>query len=335
MDNAALTRLALDTFSGPQKELAAKLGVSPTQISKWKRGEHMSSEMEQRLREIARIGDKDPAFVLLAGSLENATKWERLIHFLADVATESAETGYNTEPLKDPYGTLCWGTLDILQKMGITLPKEFPKDLDADYEKDGEIFETIEQNKYSSVVLKIYKSLNDVYGFYAAYIDEIIYDDALDLINTSAANIEPCLMSLAAAKIEIETPFAPRFTEFRYEIEKDYEEWLLVVKEKAFRAGIPLRAEITELVNSSSHELSHEAERESFGFNASRLHPDVYMNELLVGMRTIHQVLPVILKKLGIAEEFEVDISDLQLSKRRQSPIDGAGPVDRPLTSYE
>jgi hypothetical protein len=37
------------------------------------------------------------------------------------------------------------------------------------------------------------------------------------------------------------------------------------------------------------------------------------MNELLVGMRVIHQVLPAIMKKLGIDEEFQLNTSELQI----------------------
>jgi hypothetical protein len=56
------------------------------------------------------IGDKDPAFVLWAGSFEAANKWEKLIHVLAEEADENAETGYNTDPLNDELGLLCWQT---------------------------------------------------------------------------------------------------------------------------------------------------------------------------------------------------------------------------------
>jgi hypothetical protein len=37
------------------------------------------------------------------------------------------------------------------------------------------------------------------------------------------------------------------------------------------------------------------------------------MNELLIGMRVIHQVLPAIMKKLGIEDEFKLDESDLAI----------------------
>ncbi|SRR5712691_2331672 len=76
----AWVELALKTSSCSQKELARRVGVSPTQISKWKNGEHMSLEMEDKFRAIVKIGDKHPEFVLWAGSLEDANKWDRLIH---------------------------------------------------------------------------------------------------------------------------------------------------------------------------------------------------------------------------------------------------------------
>ena len=87
-----------DELLRARQDLALRLGVSPTQISKWKNGEYMSQEMEDKIRAMINIGDKHPMFVLLAGSVEAANKWEKLIHFLAEAADENAETGYNTYP---------------------------------------------------------------------------------------------------------------------------------------------------------------------------------------------------------------------------------------------
>ena len=165
---------------------------------------------------------------------------------------------------------------------------------------------------YSSLVFKIYKSLADVYGFYAAYVDELISDND-ELINTDADNIEPCLIELAASKVEdIDEKFAPKFGEFRYKIRKQYTKWLTLVKDKSFRAGAPLRAELMDLINDDHDSLGHTAEAEALGFNAARLHPDIYMNELLQGMRVIHQILPVVMKKLGIYGKFKLDMHELQ-----------------------
>ncbi|MDR2213363.1 MAG: helix-turn-helix domain-containing protein [Pseudomonadales bacterium] len=316
MHTEALVQLALDILSCSQKELADRLKVSPTQISKWKKGEHMSHDMETKLRKLANIGDRDPQFVVWAGSIDDADKWDKLIHYLASQAMEDAETGYDTDPLRDEIGLLSWQTFHTMTQMGVAIPKGFPKELDIDYDHDSDesdiesAWELIEGNPHAWLIFEMFKSLNDVYGFYAAYVNELVFDDELDLMNTPACNIEACLLELAASKLE-EPRIATRFREFKRHTNKDYEEWLGIVKDRAFRAGVPLRAELLELVHESAGALGHSAEAESQGINAARLHPDVYMNELLCGMRVIHQVLPAILKKLGIDEEFKLNESEL------------------------
>ncbi|MGF6409393.1 helix-turn-helix domain-containing protein [Paraburkholderia sp. MM5482-R1] len=315
MDSEAWVQLALDALSCSQKELATRLDVSPTQISKWKKGEHMSFDMDKKFRELVDIGDREPSFVVWTGSLEATTKWEKLIDYLARIANDNEETGYDTDPLTDNLRLLCWKTFDVLRQMGVDMPKTFPRELDMDYEEEDpdSFFAAVNANPYSSLISKVYDSFTNVYGFYMAYVFNFIYgDDNLDL-DEVGSDIDACLLDLAAAKIDIGelADFAPKFEAFKSDVTDDYKKWLNVVKEKAFRAGAPLRAELLDMVYGSYDEIGHEAERESLGINSSRLHPDIYMDELLRGMRVIHQVLPAILEKLGIGN-FELDESDLR-----------------------
>jgi transcriptional regulator with XRE-family HTH domain len=329
LNTELLIQLALEKLKCQQKDLAKRLKVSPTQITKWKNAESMSSDMEAKLREMIGLGDRYPAVVVWAGSIDAADKWDELIDRLADSAADNAETGYDTYPLtdenKDMPHSLCWHTLYTLREMGVEIPTAFPPELDFvdreasaseedEWETSDEQWEILMKNPYSALIYRIYGALNDVWGFHEAYIkehgnDDDDYDD-LDL----KMEIEACLLELAAAKLDPEPvqDLAPKFREFKYKTKSQYVKWLRKVQDKAFRDGVPLRAELMDLVNKSTDELNVDAERESLGLNEGRLHPDIYMNELLTGMRTIHQVLPAIIKKLGIGpDEFQLDTSEL------------------------
>jgi transcriptional regulator with XRE-family HTH domain len=318
MKSSSLIELALSAQGCTQKELALRLGVSPAQISKWKNGEHISFAMSDKLSELAGLDDLDPDFVLLAGSKDDAKKWIRLIRDLADLAECNAETGYNTAPLvedlDDDNCFLFWNTFHVLQEMGVNIPRPFPKELEACIADDDE-GEAIWDNEIASLIYDMFKSLTNVYGFYAAFVSDLVFDEELDLVDTPAWELDSELLSLAASKLDLDANKIPGFSRFKRKVESEVAGMVAYLKERAFRAGIPLRVELMDLVFDSHDELGQSAEAHSFGFDKSRLHPDIYMNELLTGMRVIHQVLPAILKKLGIEDEFELDASELRLGR--------------------
>lgn len=182
---------------------------------------------------------------------------------MAETADDNSETGYETYPLQDEMGLLGWSTIRALTDMGVVPPRRFPQELDrSNEEESNKEWDPTDENPYSSLVYKIYKSLTDVYGFYIAYVGELISSN--DLINTDADNIEPCLIELAASKVEdIDEKFAPKFGEFRYKVRKQYTEWLILVKDKSFRAGTPLRAELMDMVPRLGSHLCNPQQRPS------------------------------------------------------------------------
>jgi hypothetical protein len=133
-------------------------------------------------------------------------------------------------------------------------------------------------------------------------------------------------MQLAAAKLAVDQNFAPKFAEFRYKVHNDYRKWLTLLRDEALRAHVPIGAELMNMISESHDALGHEAEAKALGFTKSHLHPDIYMNELLVGMRILHQVLPEIMKKLGIYNDFKLDQSELHSAAHfYQAPDDDDG----------
>lgn len=227
-----------------------------------------------------------------------------MIAEIAELALLSSETGYETAPLQDDQEFLCLSTFRTLKQMGISLPDEFPPELDeflsnTDLDEDHE---DIPSNPYADVIRQIFDAYIDVHGFFTAYVQELVDDDRLDILEIGI-EMESCLIDLAASKIESPGEIAPKFLEYRYETLQDYKNWIEAVKSSAIKNATPLRAELNNLIVDNHDSLGFEAEAESLGVNSGRLHPDIYMNEVLQTGQMLQRFIPAIAKKLGITPD--------------------------------
>ncbi|HBN90439.1 XRE family transcriptional regulator [Rheinheimera aquimaris] len=287
----------------------------------------MSLENENKIRVLIGLSEEDePELIAMTGGVVQAKKWEKLVVYLARSAEDGGETGYITYPLKMDMGAgfLTLQILSVLKAAGTEIPKEFPKAIDFDLEsmhfsddedESDKLIDLLDENPYSKLIYGCFRALVDVYGFYVAYIEDPA-NALIDLVEFNYShiieNIEPSLMNLALAKLDDDSvQICSEFERFRFNTLNDYKIWLDDLKKLAYQHNVPLGAEVMHLLYDDLEELSVQAERESLGFNDNKIHPDIYMNELLVGMRLMHHVLPKICEKLGItSEELKLDPSD-------------------------
>ena len=310
MKSKSWVELASRILKCSQKDLAMKLKVSPTQITKWKNNEYMSRDFEERFEKITGLSKLkvNPEEVLKLGSVKDAKKWQKLVKSIADWVCENDETGMVCEPLKDEYDLLSVQTLELFVELGINFPSDIPQALNSDFDDDDEkfddYFEHFFKDKFSSTIMEIFTSYQNLYGFYSAYFyNDLMSNEMEDWYADRGDDFELCLLELSATKVNIDPLFAPNIDKFKYKWIRQYQDWIDELKNELFVRGIPIKAELTDLLEYSHDEVGREAEAYSLGFSRSRVHPDIYMNELLIGMRAIHSILPKILEKLEIEIE--------------------------------
>ena len=311
-ESKLLVEIALKELNVNQKKLAELLGVSTGQISRWKNhGDYISFELREKLAELSGVHDLAPELVLLTGSLVMAQQWEKVIRYGVLSAAEDNETGFVCAPLEDYEESIIPGHLaDLFNELGVSFYGALPslvEDFCNGKEFDDETWEKFYETPQIELLSKLLTAYTEIHAFHTAYLEEMTSynDDVYDL----TSELEDHYFHLAACKIEIDPKIAPNKSSHDWKWKQWYAERIADLKKIAVEKGTPLREELLKLLDDKTHKLNIASDAALFGFNNTKIHPDIYMNEILLSLRIINRVLPAIVKKLGI--EDEIDFSDL------------------------
>ena len=114
-----------------QKDIAEKLGVTTGQVSKWKKGEYISSDREKELNKLAGLFGDNADWAILVKTEENGKAWH---DFLCekDSRTEFPVLNYEI----DEWFFAQW-LLEVLDELGVPIPEIAPSM--QDYNDFGEL----------------------------------------------------------------------------------------------------------------------------------------------------------------------------------------------------
>ena len=287
-NSKALVNLALKQLGCNQKDLAEKLGVSAGQLSKWKNyGDYMSHEVENKINTICHIGELPAEFVLRFGSVENATKWDKFLEHIAQYSLDMRESSYPAFYLEDHHhNNISSHISEILEALSVDLPLEAPF-----------IDDVVFEEPYVKVIGAIFEAYTGINDFFYAYFQELgTAESTVEVMMEMEINF----LNLAACKATFDPTFAPNLSSFRGKWLRYYRDKISEIKYKAVQSNEPLREELMKLVTEPTAKLSGDAERQVWGLNVDQIHPDIYTNEILMGMRTLNKFLPALIEKLEI-----------------------------------
>lgn len=269
-----LIEAALTVLNCNQKELAQRLNVSQTQISKSKSDEYMSEDYRVKLSQLTGLEETDLSLFLEVKCPVAAVKLKEVIAKLIDLADEESESPYSVESHSDyASGMLPSMIVNALSKMKVSMPYPLVDEISAIHtlmlndEADGyETFlEKVKCSRFFFMVSKIAEHFANLCAFYVAYIyplDESLvgYEE-----NVWAVEAELLQLSVAIACDEIEILY---YRMNKQSVQKSLKKELLLLKHEAEQRNIRIPVDILELVlNEDTVMLCRKAEREALGFN--------------------------------------------------------------------
>ena len=306
-----LIEIALKELNMNQATLARVLDVSAGQVSRWRNhNDYMSVEMSDKIKRLCEIEDIPTELVFVSGSVENAKVWSQAISICYDSARECSESGYENE-FNDPINhRFHIGT--VLDLLGVTIAQKMTEDMaqilmgeasDQEMQERDEFWDEFLSIPVAKLIFEISTRMVDVSAFYYQFMFDLDHPD--EYFN-KVDDLEIYTAHLAALKCHLDPEVAVKAEEFRIEWFDFFSTRIIEIKDLSNRLNIPLKAELMDLLSQDVGDLADTVNNDVHGLS-TQIHPDKYMNELLIGMRVIHQVLPAILKKLEIYDDFDLD----------------------------
>jgi transcriptional regulator with XRE-family HTH domain len=228
-----------------QKELANRLGVSPTQITKWKQGETISKlQLEKFKEEFGLFGD-NPKFSLLMGNDSNKAKaWYDLFEYFYDEIDDFEVDGKIFVEF----------FLLTLSELDVTLPDD-PHIIDNEKDEDSLWSEFLSIHSFD-----YQKRINWAYSYMCP--DESLDDNNFTLF-TLYQDIYHSAGEVALSKIspEIITKLGAsenKFQDFIRKTERETMSRISELCENIFNKGVPLRKDYYRFVMDDPEELDED-----------------------------------------------------------------------------
>ena len=127
----------------------------------------------------------------------------------------------------------------------------------------------------------------------------------MDKYQYARDDIRVNLLFLAATTLELDKEFIKsipnfeqRFSVFKIKWRQFFSKKITTLKEIFFEYKTPIPHEFMELLTTEPHDLYDRFVYGDFEAPEDRIHPDIYMNEILEGLRDIQEILPKVLEVL-------------------------------------
>ncbi|PQJ46837.1 hypothetical protein BTO01_28855 [Vibrio jasicida] len=288
-DNVLILLAAQDLNS--LSALAQKLQVTESQLLSWLDSERpdISLEISQQLEGMT-VEDHyiDTLTILAIGGLKALEQWQMLTNSLIEDACQRNLFDLAPMLMEEDQRSLCEQTLAALLNAGMT----FPLDTNT----------IIENNHYTVVFSKIFEEIISLHNYYQEFFEAVAEKPGFEL--DYFHDWEEILVELAVYHaLEEDLHIYPNLEQFKHNTKLKVYAYINALKCHAAQHRLPLRAELLHLLDKNPKDLYDYTEAEMMGLFPPRIHPDIYVNEMIESQRLLHKVLPALCLKCGMTEE--------------------------------